>query len=148
MNIQKVKIIDLKIIISWISNKQSCKMWAGPCVGFPLKIENLSKEIEFSNDNSYCCKNDSSIVAFGQLLLKGDGWRHLARIIVDPNKRGKGYGQLLCVEMIYVAIQEGYQKISLNVYRNNIRALKLYTKLGFRELAEKSSKETCHMVKT
>ena len=123
-------------------------MWAGPCVRFPLKIDNLSKDIEFSNDNSYCYKDDASIVAFGQLLLKGNGWRHLARIIVDPKKRGKGYGQLLCVKLIHVAIQDDYQKISLNVYGNNARASKLYAKLGFRELAEKSSKETCYLVKT
>ena len=146
MYIQKAKIIDLKTIISWVSNKQACKMWAGPCVSFPLRIEKLSKDIGFSGDNSYCYKNDGSIFAFGQLLTKENGWLHLARIIVDPAKRGKGYGKLLCVKLIQIAIQKGYQKISLNVYRNNANAFNLYTNLGFREVAELSSEENCHMV--
>ena len=123
-------------------------MWAGPCVKFPLRIEKLSKDIRFSDDNSYCYRDDESIFAFGQLLTKENGWLHLARIIVDPAKRGKGYGKLLCLELIKIAIQKGYQKISLNVYRNNASALKLYTNLGFREIAEKSSEENCYMVKT
>ena len=148
MNIQKAKITDLKTIISWVSNEQACKMWAGPCVRFPLAIEKLSKDIEFSDDNSYCYKNDESIFAFGQLLTKENGWLHLARIIVNPTKRGKGYGKLLCVELIQIAIQKGCQKISLNVYRNNSTAFKLYKNLGFREVAEKSSEENCHMVQT
>ena len=147
MNIQKTKITDLKTIISWVLNEKECKMWAGPRIRFPLRIEELSKDIGFSNDNSYCYKNDESIFAFGQLLTKENGWLHLARIIVDPAKRGKGYGKLLCVELIQIAIQKGYQKISLNVYRNNVSALKLYTNLGFREVVEKSSEENCHMVK-
>jgi ribosomal protein S18 acetylase RimI-like enzyme len=45
-----------------------------------------------------------------------------------------------------MAMKKGYQKISLNVYRDNARAFKLYTNLGFREVAEKSSEENCHMV--
>ena len=123
-------------------------MWAGPWVRFPLRIEKLSKDIEFSDNNSYCYKNDESIVGFGQLLTKENDWLHLARIIVDPIKRGKGYGTLLCVGLIQIATQKGYKKISLNVYRNNPRAFKLYKKLGFRGVTEKSSEEICHMIKT
>ena len=123
-------------------------MWAGPCVRFPLRIEKLSKDIEFSDNNSFSYINNESIFAFGQLLTKENGWLHLARIIVDPAERGRGYGKLLCFELIQVAMQRGYQKISLNVYRNNASAFKLYTDLGFREVAENSTEENCHMVKT
>jgi len=147
MNIQKAKITDLKTIISWVSNEQACKMWAGPWVRFPLRIEKLSRDIEFTDNNSYCYTNDESIVGFGQLLTKENDLLHLARIIVDPMKRGKGYGTLLCVGLIQIATQKGYQKISLNVYRNNPRAFKLYENLGFRGVAEKSSEEMCHMIK-
>lgn len=83
----------------------------------------------------------------GQLLAKENNYLHLARIIVDPFKRAMGYGRLLCNELIKTAGRKGYHKISLNVYRGNTVALKLYESLGFREKAEKSSKEICHMVK-
>jgi ribosomal protein S18 acetylase RimI-like enzyme len=141
MNLRKAKIADLKTIISWIPNELTCKRWAGPNVRFPLKIEYLSRDIEFSNNNSYCMIYDESIVAFE------NGYLHLARIIVDQSKRAMGYGRLLCNELLQIASQKGYYKISLNVYRDNTNALKLYDNLGFREIAEKSSKENCHMIK-
>jgi len=148
MKIQKAKITDLKDIIPWISNEQACKMWAGSHVKFPLIVKELSKDIEFSDDNSYCYKKDASIFAFGQLLAKEKGCLHLARIIVNPIRRGKGYGRLLCSELIHLATQKDSQKISLNVYKSNVSAFKLYKNLGFREVPEKSSQDIHHMVKT
>jgi ribosomal protein S18 acetylase RimI-like enzyme len=147
MNLRKAKMADLKTIISWIPNEFSCKSWAGPKVRFPLSIENLSKDIGFSKNNSYCLIDLQSITAFGQLVTKENGYLHLARIIVDPSKRAKGYGRSLCNELLKSARQKGYHKISLNVYRDNTIALKLYESLGFRTIAEKSSKENCHMIK-
>ena len=146
MQLRKAKITDLKTIISWIPNELECKIWAGPKVRFPLSVERLSKDIEFSVNNSYCLIKSENIIAFGQILTKEKGYLHIARIIVDPSKRVMGYGKILCKELLQIAMQKGYHKISLNVYRNNTRALKLYENLGFRETAEKSSKENCHMI--
>ena len=123
-------------------------MWAGPNIRFPLNIENLLEDIGFANDTAYCLINGESILAFGQLLSKKNGFLHLARIIVDPSHRESGYGKILCNELLQIARQMGYQKISLNVYRANLIALKLYTNLGFNEVAEKSSVENCFMIKS
>ena len=148
MKILQAQITDLKDIMPWISNEQACKMWAGPSVRFPLIIDRLLKDIDFSDENSYCYKNDGTILSFGQLLKKGNEWLHLARIIVAPIRRGNGYGQLLCAELIQIAAQQDCQKISLNVYKNNTGAIKLYTRLGFIKIPEKSAAGTHHMIKT
>jgi ribosomal protein S18 acetylase RimI-like enzyme len=50
------------------------------------------------------------------------------------------------LKTIIITGQRGCRKISLNVYRNNPNAFKLYEELGFREISERSSKEICHMV--
>jgi ribosomal protein S18 acetylase RimI-like enzyme len=147
MNLRKAKIADLKIIASWIPDELTCKHWAGSKVRFPLSIENLSKDIGFSDNNSYCMIHNESIVAFGQLLAREEGYLHLARIIVNPSKRAMGYGRMLCNELLQIASQKGCRKISLNVYRDNTNAWKLYENLGFREIAEKSTKENCYMIK-
>jgi ribosomal protein S18 acetylase RimI-like enzyme len=146
MCLRKAKVADLKTIISWIPDETACKTWAGPLVRFPLSIESLSKDIEFSDNNSYCLTKGEAIIAFGQLIPKEKGRLHFARIIVDPSKRAMGYGKRLCNALLHIANQKGYKKISLNVYRNNTNALKLYENLGFREIAEKSSKENCFMI--
>ena len=147
MHLRKAKVTDLKTIISWIPDELACKIWAGPMVRFPLSIESLSKDIEFSDNNSYCLIKSEAILGFGQLLPKEKGRLHFARIIVDPSKRAMGFGKRLCNELLQIATQKGYKKISLNVYRNNTSALKLYKNLGFREIAEKSSKENCYMIR-
>ena len=146
MYFREAKLTDLETIILWIPDELSCKIWAGPMVKFPLSIESLSKDIGFSDNNSYCLIKSEAVIAFGQLLPKEKGRLHLARIIVDPSKRAMGYGRRLCNELLQIANQKGYHKISLNVYRNNSSALKLYEDLGFREIAEKSSKENCYMI--
>ncbi|MGD2272992.1 MAG: hypothetical protein PVI06_21520, partial [Desulfobacterales bacterium] len=79
MKLLKAKIADLKIIASWIPDEPTCKHWAGSKVRFPLNIENLSKDIGFSDNNSYCMIHNDSIVAFGQLLAREEGFLHLAR---------------------------------------------------------------------
>ena len=147
MHLQKARKVDLKTVISWIPDELACRRWAGPKVRFPLNLETLLKDIAFSTDNAYCLKHEGSVVAFGQVLAKEDNYVHLARIIVDPLKRAMGYGRLLCNALLKVAARKGYHKISLNVYRDNTSALKLYESLGFREIAEKSSEENCYMVK-
>ncbi len=147
MQLRKAKKADLKTVISWIPDEIICKRWAGPKVRFPLNIENLLEDIAFADNNAYCLKFKQSIVGFGQLLVKENGYLHLARIIVDPSKRAMGYGRRLCEELIKMAGSKGYHKLSLNVYWDNSIALKLYESLGFRESTEKSSEEYCHMVK-
>ncbi|MGD9079797.1 MAG: GNAT family N-acetyltransferase [Desulfobacterales bacterium] len=147
MYFRKANLADLETIISWIPDELACRMWAGPKVRFPLSIESLSKDIGFSDNNSYCLIKGEAIFAFGQILTKEKGRLHFARIIVDPSKRAMGYGKRLCNELLQIAAQKGCKKISLNVYRSNAQALKLYKNLGFREIAEKSSKENCFMIK-
>ncbi|MBW2612478.1 MAG: GNAT family N-acetyltransferase [Deltaproteobacteria bacterium] len=62
----------------------------------------------------------------------------MARIIVAPDKRAAGYGEHLCRALLRLARQKGCREISLNVYRENTSAHRLYTSAGFREVIERS----------
>ena len=145
---RKVQITDLNSIIPWFQTEQECEIWAGPLVRFPLSLETLLEDIQFSQDNSYCLISGRALLAFGQMLPKKSGFLHLARIIVAPSQRGSGYGKMWCNELLQIAVRLGYQKLSLNVHRRNPIALNLYTTLGFKEVAERSSSENCYMIKT
>ena len=75
----------------------------------------------------------------------------MARIIVSPNHRGKGLGNLLCRLLISEGTMRcGESYFSLNVYPDNTKAIKLYKKLGF-ELSPESpgsslEEKSMHMV--
>lgn len=127
---------DLSMVISWIKNADECLTWAGPAVTFPIQPAVLRSQIEYSPDNSYCLLDKERLVAFGQLIEKGEQRLHLARIIVAPDARGNGYGRNLCQCLIARADYLKSEVLTLNVYQNNISALKLYRTVGFEPVTE------------
>ena len=140
---------DLAGIISWIPDADECKLWAGPSVRFPLSVDSLKAQIVYTPENSFCLEKEGQVIAFGQLIKKGEQRLHLARIIVDPSERGKGCGRILCRQLIAKASGLQCRWVTLNVYKNNAAAMKLYKRLGFEEkqppAEEKVSDDICFM---
>ncbi len=83
MILQKASIDDLTKIMPWIKDENSCLMWGGPLVRFPLIIENLIEDIDFKRNNSLALFGNSEIVGFGQLVEKEKHLCHIARIVVS-----------------------------------------------------------------
>ena len=47
MNFRPAIKTDLKTVMTWIPDAESCLIWAGPSVKFPLELEQLYQAIEF-----------------------------------------------------------------------------------------------------
>jgi len=137
---------DLKTVITWIGDEAACRTWAGPVVRFPLNSKDLAHDIEFESANSHSLVEDEGLIAFGQLIRKSQKRLHMARFIVAPGKRASGVGRQWSRELIALAWKKGCEILSLNVYRDNIAAQRLYTSTGFKEAVEKSTPELCHMI--
>jgi len=143
---------DLNSLISWIKDKEACKLWAGPLVRFPLTLQSLQKDIEFSEENTFVMKNPSGqLLGLGQLLQKENDRIHMARVIVSPLLRSKGFGELLCRLLIDEGIKQfGKVYFTLNVYSINKTAVRLYQKLGFMPRSAPSDsladEEIIHMI--
>ena len=148
MNIHPATEYDLDSVISWVSTEEDCRIWAGPAVTFPLEKITLINEICFGPDNSYICKNGSDSLAFGQIFKLNKGYSHIARVITNPSYRRRGFGREICNTLVNYASMQGGDGISLNVYRNNLPALRLYQSMGFNEQIEKSDVNNVFMVKT
>jgi ribosomal protein S18 acetylase RimI-like enzyme len=88
-------------------------------------------------------------VGFGQVIRKSKKWGHAARIIIAPLFRGRGLGRSLCLALIDRANDLNYSHISLNVYRDNPAAIKLYQSIGFHEAkrpqSDTLSDDICYM---
>jgi len=148
MNILPASISDIEEVISWIATEEECRIWAGPAVTFPINKGSLLNQISFCPENSFSCKSYMGLLAFGQIMQKDDGCSHLARIITNPTCRGQGLGRRICNYLVDYAFELGSGKVSLNVYRENAHALRLYESLGFREQTEKSDDGNIFMLKT
>jgi ribosomal protein S18 acetylase RimI-like enzyme len=78
--------------------------------------------------------NGTKMIGYGHLkFLTKDTMRHVCQfgLVVHSGNQGKGYGKMLTNHMITWAEKNGFKKIWLTVYSDNITALKLYDKLGF-----------------
>ena len=152
MILRSTTVEDLSLLISWIKDKDDCKLWAGPQVRFPLSLADLKEDIHFSEENTFSMINDGGeLLGLGQLIQKEHARIHLARLIISPMRRGQGLGNLLCRLLIDTGRDRfGKLKFSLNVYSNNTKAIRLYEKLGFKQSSDSAEssadQHTIHMI--
>ena len=83
-------------------------------VGFAYGYEECKGHFPFHRKRTYFC---------------------LDNIVVDRDRRGRGYGSALMQELIEHSRRKAYDDIILNVYHFNADAIRLYEKLGFTELS-------------
>lgn len=99
---------------------------------FQKKIENLS---QIPNGKYIVIENENSIVGHAFLDPMGlEAIQHIVRltIAVHPGFEGKGIGFLLMSHLIdWARANSAVEKIELNVRASNLRAIRLYQKLGF-----------------
>ena len=60
----------------------------------------------------------------------------LQRVYVDSQFHGQGIGKLLMDELEKIAKKEGFEHIWLGVWEENLKAQKVYEKLGYERLGE------------
>ena len=96
--------------------------------------ENILKS-ELKNENSYyiVANENEHIVGFGGLWKSTDDI-HITNIVTKKNLRNKGIGKAILNELINQAKIFGYNIITLEVNENNLPALSLYKKVGFKEV--------------
>jgi len=122
---------DLKTVMTWVPNAESCLVWAGPRVKFPLQLEQLYQDIEFEKTSTYSLYSEKRLIALGQIRMFKNSRGHLSRIVVNPSSRGKGVGRIFVRALINEAKGLNCQVISLNVVKANLIATRLYKGLGF-----------------
>jgi ribosomal protein S18 acetylase RimI-like enzyme len=140
---------DLAEILTWIPDAPALERWAGPGKTFPTRPELLWQEIKATHENAFALAQGDRLLGFGQLLLRPGGASfHLARIIISPSYRGRGFGALLCRQLMAAARRDrAVKSFSLNVHPQNEAAINLYHSLGFRPVAHQPRRESIFMIK-
>ena len=121
---------DLPTLASWIRTAHDCALWAGSAFPFPFEVAGLVEKLNLHSNTSLCLVEDA-LVAFGQLVDKGKGRAHLAKIVVAPTSRRQGYGQQLIRELLRIAGERKFHVVGLNVQIGNNAAIRMYSRLGF-----------------
>jgi len=80
---------------------------------------------------SIFCENE--FVGIIQKIRKEMNNIHIGRFLINPELTGKGLGKRALIEFINLIFQdEDMNSITLNVFDYNVRAKKLYEKVGFK----------------
>ena len=144
LGLRPFKKCDAEMIATWCRDEGVYKRWGGHLIGsYPLSAADIIEMYIDKNgmceeaDNFYAMTafdDEGPVVSLILRYLNGDrkfirfGW-----IIVDGNKRGKGYGK----KMIRQAFKYAFEilqaeKVCLGVYENNPAAQYCYKAAGFR----------------
>lgn len=120
------------LMMSWFTDQESISIWGGPDFHYPFTPETFKADTKFEELNSYSLIDDANcLLAFGQYYLRV-GRCHLGRLVVSPLHRGNGFGVQLIKALSELGLKDyGVNTYSLFVLERNVRALKLYQKLGF-----------------
>jgi len=91
----------------------------------------IEKEILSDTDSIYNYKDGELILGYLEIRLV-DGVIDIMNLYVNPENRKQGIATSLMNEMFE---KEEYNRIMLEVNENNNEALRLYNKLGFKEIS-------------
>ena len=140
---------DSRAIASWLRDEDIFLKWGGERFdGFPVSAEDIDEK--YSNLNGDCEEydnfypqvafgNDGAVGSFIMRYVGGDhntirfGW-----VIVDDQKRGKGYGKrMLELGLKYAFNILKAKKVTIGVFESNTPAYECYKSLGFKEAENK-----------
>ena len=138
MIIRTAERADLRSLHSWVTDADACRIWAGPNVHFPFTLDSLCEDIRFEPNNTHCLIGaKGELFGLGQIMTVSDARLHLARVIIHPKMRGKQLGAVFCTALIRETYAKfGERELILKVYRDNLRAINLYQRLGFKTTDE------------
>lgn len=98
----------------------------------------LEQLISSKNSEVFVIEIDKTIVASGYAQIKGDRpylkhkkQGYLGFMFVDPNNRGKGLNKIIIHALLKWCKSREVHEIKLDVYNDNISAIKAYEKVGF-----------------
>lgn len=103
---------------------------------------NLAAEISLTLEqprfHAYLIKVDGQPVATGERYTF-DGASYVSSIGTRPEWRGRGFGRHITLALARDSIAAGTDLIYLGVYADNVRAIRLYDRLGFGMLGPRSA---------
>lgn len=136
MKLVEAKDPHLREIMAWFNDEASLKVWGGPSFRYPFNERSFMQDLQLTERWSYALVDGAAQpIGFGQIhqkLKRG----HLGRLVVSPEHRRLGYGEMLIGKLMARAeTLFACSEYSLYVMRDNVPARTCYKKLGFKDSA-------------
>jgi ribosomal protein S18 acetylase RimI-like enzyme len=117
-------------VAAWCTSPGEAVMWCGYTGGL-VPAEKIVGWAAEDGVRQHGLDDEGQLVAYGELWLDDDEREvELARLIVDPSRRGRGIGRALVTELAALA-KHHYPDVFLRVHPDNAAALRCYAAAGF-----------------
>ena len=126
---------DANTILSWSNDETAFYKWSAGILGeYPITKE----QFRFVNNlMAFTAIDDNELVGFFTMRRPTESFDILrfGFVVVDPQKRGKGYGKaMLQLGIKYAKEIFGAKIVSLGVFENNKSAYYCYKAVGFHDV--------------
>ncbi|HEX3130849.1 MAG TPA: GNAT family protein [Thermoanaerobaculia bacterium] len=130
---------DIDRLLGWIRSPEELMLWTASSFGFPLTREHIEGHLRDSaerGDRRIFKAVEESGEAVGHIELGAIDPRNrsvrIGRVLVDPNRRGRGLGAAMTRAALEIAFQElGAHRVELGVFDVNPGAIACYERVGF-----------------
>jgi len=129
--LQRFAMADAEQVASWITERES--YWLAPRSRPPLTARSVISWGETEGERFMLLDNQTVPIGYGEInrlaLQTNVYW--LGHLLVDPHRRGQGYGQLLTRLLIDQAFTfQAARRITLVVFPDNATAIACYEAAG------------------
>ena len=126
---------DIRLLNSclsqWFSNPKILH-FVSPSMRYPFKIQQWINKSYSNKSNTLVLRLGSWIIGHISIRMNNQTKSaHIFHLIIDPEQRKKGYGNLLFDHAEELIIKNNLKKITINVLINNQIAKNFYEKNGF-----------------
>jgi ribosomal protein S18 acetylase RimI-like enzyme len=119
-------------VADWATNAKEVALLSGRVAyPFPEELRTSWRKVD-SDIHSYLLFDGDRPVGYGEVWLDDEEDEvELARIIVDPKVRGRGFGAELVRALLGPALEAGYSEVFVRVRPENAPAIRAYHGSGF-----------------
>ena len=139
LRLRPYNVNDVDKVLSWSRDERAFYKWSAGVLGeYPITKEQFSF---VNNLMAFTAIDDDDLVGFFTMRRPTESYDALrfGFVVVDPEKRGKGYGKILVNHLIKQSEAERAFFITLEVRKSNENAIKLYEKCGFKLIGERKN---------
>lgn len=135
---------DARDIVGWFLTHDSAIMWGGYEVPNPLTAEWLAAQFLDAQRRYYVLSDANDRVCGTYLLFHMAEERrvHLGRFAVRPDLRRQGLATLMIEHAVRIARSQQAETLTLKVYEENLIALSVYDRAGFRPTGDREVEKT------
>jgi ribosomal protein S18 acetylase RimI-like enzyme len=133
---------DAREVARWPGSLDEVRRWAGSDPGWPVDVSLFGRWHEDPDVRPYIIRDGEGPIGYGEVWVdEPEQEVELARIIVSPERRGRGVGRRLVRLLLQRAALSGLPDAFVRVVPENGAAIGCYRGAGFSPVSETAREE-------